>query len=311
MKTASIISRTNGVGLDRDTRLLADALARQGIRADHFKPNHVFRALLRRSEANCYFHLERIYPLWRYIPGMHFLIPNQERYPRRLISRLRGVDTVLCKSRHACEIFSRLHPDTRHVGFTSEDRLPAEVETDYSRFFHLAGKSTLKNTQCILDLWSQHPGWPLLTLVQHPHNAPKSVPDNVRLIASHLPDMELRLLQKRCGIHLCPSLSEGWGHYIAEAMSCRAVTVVTDAPPMNELVQRTHGVLVPYHRTEPRHLGTNYFVDPSLLAQAVERLIQMPYESRKRLGDAARQWFEMNHQTFLRNLSNVLCPTQP
>ncbi len=310
MKTASIISRTTGVGLDRDSRLLADALAHLGIRAEHFRPNHVVHALLRRGRIRHYFHLERMYPLWRYVPGVHFLIPNQERYPRRLVGRLKGVDTVLCKSRHACDIFSQLHPDTRYLGFTSEDHLAVDAVTDYGRFFHLAGKSTLKNTSCVLGLWREHPEWPPLTLVQHPRNAPKTVPSNVRLIADHLPDTELCRLQGECGIHLCPSLSEGWGHYIAEAMSCRAVTVVTDAPPMNELVQCTRGVTVSYYRTEPRHLGTNYFVDPALLGQTVERLIRMPHQDRERLGNAARQWFEKNHQAFLRNLSAVLCPTK-
>ncbi len=311
MKTAVIISRVNGVGLDRDIELLASALENLGIGTTHFRPTHVGQAFLKNRRADFHLHLERIYPLWSCLSGTHVLIPNQERYPRRLINRLKKVDTVLCKSRHACGIFSKLHPDARHIGFTSEDRLLGEVEKDYGSFLHLAGRSTLKNTECLLDLWGRHPDWPVLTLVQHPSNAPKSVPDNVRRIARHVSDSELCLMQNRHGIHLCPSLSEGWGHYIVEAMSCRAVVVVTDAPPMNELVEPARGIAVPYSRTEPRHLGTNYFVNPSLLEQAIERLLRMPDPRRRELGEAARQWFESNHRAFLRSLPQVFCRSEP
>ena len=195
--------------------------------------------------ADCAFHIERVAPWWKRKAGMHFLIPNQERFPERLIPRLGIVDRVLCKSRHAEEIFSRHHKDVRFIGFTSEDRSIPDAKPDYGRFFHLAGRSTLKNTELLLKLWNAHPEWPLLTLVQHPDNAPESVPENVELMAQYLDDDGLRKLQNTCGIHLCPSLSEGWGHYIVEAMSCAAVTVTTAAPPMDELVTPERGITVP------------------------------------------------------------------
>ncbi len=98
----------------------------------------------------------------------------------------------------------------------------------------------------------------------------------MELVDRYLDDGELKVLQNSCGIHLCPSLSEGWGHYIVEAMSCAAVTVTTAAPPMDELVTPERGITVPVFRSEPRHLGTNFYVDPAEMTAAVERVIAMP-----------------------------------
>jgi glycosyltransferase involved in cell wall biosynthesis len=306
MKSAIILGRSNGVGLDRDAALLGDALAARGVTVKCPRLRNLADALSSQFNADAAFHLERVAPWWwRRKAKKHFLIPNQERFPLRLVSRLESIDSVLCKSRHAEEIFSPLHPHVRFTGFTSPDRLDPEVDPDYRKFLHLAGRSTLKNTGLLLELWSQHPEWPPLTLVQHPDNAPKSVPANVNLISRYLPDDELRTLQNQHGVHLCPSLSEGWGHYIVEAMSCRATVLVTDAPPMNELVTPDRGITVPYSHSEPRHLGRNFHADPLALETSISQWITLPASRKKTLGDAGRAWFEENHRLFTARLAEL------
>jgi glycosyltransferase involved in cell wall biosynthesis len=306
MRKALILGRSNGVGLDRDAALLGAALGGAGMTVKTPPLRSLLALLSPENRAGAAFHLERVAPWWKQKARRHYLIPNQERFPERLLGRLRMIDQVLCKSRHAQEIFSRHHPAVSYIGFTSEDRILEKIAPDYSRFFHLAGKSTLKNTEVLLALWTRHPEWPVLTLVQHPDNAPASVPENVELVSRYLPDPELREMQNGCGIHLCPSLSEGWGHYITEAMSCRAVTVVTDAPPMNELVDATRGVVVPYGRTEPRHLGTNFHIREDLLEEAISSLIAMSMEEKAALGNAARAWFLENDRAFHARIAEVV-----
>ncbi len=303
---ALILGRSNGVGLDRDAALLGGALAAAGVSTQSPKLRSLLAILSKNFHADAAFHLERVAPWWKWKANTHFLIPNQERFPERLLPRLKMIDHVLCKSRHAVEIFAKHHQSVKFIGFTSEDRCLADARPDYGRFFHLAGRSTLKNTEVLLELWGSHPEWPVLTLVQHPDNAPASVPDNVELVSRYLPDDELRQMQNACGIHLCPSLSEGWGHYIVEAMSCRAVAVVTDAPPMNELVDASRGVVVPFGKTEPRHLGTNYQVRKDQLEEAIRRLIAMPDAEKARLGEAARTWFLENDRAFHGRIAEVV-----
>ena len=311
MAHVNIIARTNGVGLDRDVDLVHRCLTDAGheVTVSHCRGISLFRAILPgKPQFDVNIFLERIFPRWFKVAKKNLIIPNQERFPERHIPRLKKIDTTLCKSRHAEDIFST-HGDTQYIGFTSKDMLDESVQKDYQSFLHLAGRSTLKGTETILKLWGQNPAWPTLTLIQCKENAPATVPDNVRLITDYVTDEELKKHLNTHGIHLCTSLSEGWGHYIVEAMSCRAVVVTTDAPPMNELITPARGVPVPYLKSEPRHLGTNFYIDPDKLEQNITRLLQMPVSDKERYGTAARDWFKKNDTHFNQSLSEALAQT--
>ena len=298
-----IVSRRNGVGLDRDVELL-----RQALPIDVEIETHSTRSL---SSLRSFIHrgsnrngplnvlVERIPLTWSLADGTSVLIPNQERFPKRDLPRLNRVDAVLCKSRHAEQIFRRYAKNTRYVGFTSVDRKLDGTKPDYRRFLHLAGRSTLKGTSTVLELWRSHPEWPTLTLVQHSQNSDLgNVPPNVRLIDQYLDDTTLRTIQNEHGINVCPSLSEGWGHYIVEGMSCQSVVITTDAPPMNELIDATRGFVVPWTHSAPRHLGTNYTIDKSALESTINEVIRTSESTLQRIGTAARAWYNQNQDEF-------------
>ena len=78
---------------------------------------------------------------------------------------------------------------------------------------------------------------------------------NINYFAKYVDDDELRLVQNRHGVHLCPSEAEGFGHTLVEAMSCGAVVITTDGPPMNEMVTPDRGALVRYGRTGRQRPG--------------------------------------------------------
>ncbi|NWK56806.1 glycosyltransferase [Verrucomicrobiaceae bacterium N1E253] len=305
----NLIARTNGVGLDRDVDLIHAALSKAGyeVLISHCREISPLRRYFPgkpRFAANIF--LERVFPRWFGSARTNLLIPNQERFPERHLKHLSRIDHILCKSRHAEDIFSGRGYPCQHIGFTSTDLNDQNIRPDYQSFFHLAGRSTLKGTETVLDLWNKHPEWPELTIVQCRENAPDQVPANVRLITEYIPHKEIKRHLNRHGVHLCTSLSEGWGHYIVEAMSCQAVVVTTDGPPMNELVTPERGITVPYSHSEPRHLGTNFHIDPDKLEKNIQELLMMPVDKKKQYGDAARAWFEENDQHFNQHFPKTL-----
>jgi len=316
-KHINIIARTNGVGLDSDAQLLQTALESLGYKVtfSHCRSKTLFASLLaklshQQLEFDANIFLERTFLAWLSAAPINILIPNQERYPKRQLSRLKHIDHLFCKSQHAQKIFSALSTKYRFTchftGFTSKDVHLNDQIRDYQTFFHLAGRSTLKGTETILKLWQNNPHWPNLTIVQNQANAPDSVPENVTLIAEHLPYAKLNKLVNSKSIHLCTSRSEGWGHYIVEAMSAQAVVITTDAPPMNELISPNRGILVPYSQSEPRHLGTNFYVNESQLEQAIETIINLNTADKQAIGLASRDWFLDNYQQFLTSLDSTL-----
>jgi Glycosyl transferases group 1 len=167
----------------------------------------------------------------------------------------------------------------------------------------VAGRSWQKGTKPLLDLWLRHPDWPVLTVVQNAKTyrqsrvKPVDAP-NIKHVLERLDDAALRDLQNTVGIHLCPSEAEGFGHCIAEAMSCRALTLTTNAPPMNELITPDRGILVNYHKTRKQRCGANYYVDPVDLEHKIDDIIRMDQASKQQLGDRARAWYEENDRFY-------------
>lgn len=237
----------------------------------------------------------------------NYLIPNQEAFQERFCRFLPEFDAVLCKTRHAVEVFGNLGARVEYLGFTSEDHGDPSVPKDMNRFLHLcSGK--LKGTRAVLEAWQRHPEWPPLTVIQSPKIAdiPHAAAPNIDHRVEYVDDKVILELQNGSGVHLCPSEAEGFGHYIVEAMSCGALVVTTDGPPMNELITPERGVLVGHDHAEPSLFGVRYQVGAAMLEQRIEDVLRMPPDERKRLGENARKWFEDSRRAFAEKLLAVV-----
>ena len=316
MSTLNLIARDNGFGLSRDLRLLSAALSASGhdvsisaVRRGRLRKlgNSLrvnARCALRRlrgrdpHEFDANLMLEHVraeyFPLARH----NVLLPNPEWFLPADAAALPGITQVFAKTRYTQTIFSRLGCRVAFTGFTSWDRRDPSVPRERA-FFHLAGRSGTKNTEALLALWRKHPRWPRLTVVQDRHMAQAGLAaPNIDHRVGHLPDDELRRLQNSHRFHLCPSQTEGFGHYLVEALSVGAVTLTLDAAPMNELVTPERGVLVPVARTATQHLATTNFFDETSMQAAIEGLIGLTDSELDHIGNAARAWFLDNDRAF-------------
>lgn len=250
--------------------------------------------------------IEDLEPSWFSKARKNYLIPNQEWFRCRWLPYLLGVDRVLAKTRWAQAIFATLGCPTDFISFTSEDRFDPSQPKDYRRFFHLAGNSPYKGTDTLLKLWQQHPEWPQLVVVQSAKQAKLLSAPNICHHVGHIDDHQLRAEQNRCGVHLCLSETEGFGHYMVEAMSCQALVVTTDAAPMNELIAPGRGLLVAAATRQRQGLDQRHFVDVNALENCIHTLIAMDDAQKKALGIHAREWYLANQRRFEARFQSAL-----
>lgn len=319
-----IIGKVNGVGLTRDVKLLSDCLRQEGhevsvqvIDAEAARRRRsglrqlLVKLQLARSrpvaDVDLNIMLEHVWPEFLSRAGRSVVVPNPEWFDRHDLRFLRHVDHVWAKTRHSMEIFQRLGRNTLFVSFDSDDRHRPEIARE-RRFFHLAGKSTMKGTDRLLRLWAQRPDWPTLTVIQHGRDghAPEIKAANIDRRHGYLSEEELIEQQNACMFHLCPSLTEGWGHYIVEGLSVGAVVLTVAAPPMAELVTEERGLLMPYERTGEQRLTSTYFFSTDGLQAAVERAMAMSDEEWSRMSANARGWFESNRGDFPMRVRSAL-----
>lgn len=225
------------------------------------------------------------------------------------------VDGFLCKTRYAMQIVSDICGSMNIRGIpvftshTSRDYYDPSIEKDYSQLIHIGGTSKNKQTDVVVDTWLQFPTLPKLTIVSRyvPHIKKlydlDRLPKNIALIDYEISQSQLQTLMNQIGCHLCPSLAEGWGHYIDEARAIGALIISNDAPPMNELVTHTFGLLVKSTNCGRKFHQYRFRISTSDLANVVFESIQMPLENKIRSGQIARQEYLRNRNSFERKFS--------
>lgn len=319
----NLIVSSNGAGLTRDMGLIADALSRAGIPVSitslrrgklrkWFRPWYVraSNALHRMKGTHRPYrinvmleHVRSEYLSWA---DINLLVPNPEYLLAADLALLSKIDCIAVKTRHAEVIFKELGHRTAFIGFTSEDRMDAGVPRE-REFFHLAGKSGSKGTKAVLAAWRAHPHWPRLTVIQNSRSAQAGPPaSNITHLVEYISDEQLKLMQNSHRFHLCPSETEGFGHYLMEALSVGAVTLTTNGEPMNELVSQERGVLISVALTGTQALATTWLAKPAEIAVAVERALALDEAECQALGEAARQFFVDSDAAFSRRMVELV-----
>ena len=317
MKTVVEIIAGGTPGLKKDAKILYDVLStfyEVNIQIARARNMQLFHKRIVKEMGNYIFPKRRILIFdenlptgWLKLSKSSIFLPHQEWMRDEVIANLHKCTELWCKTRYAEEIFQKRNYKTRYIGFTTEDAYVPGIKKDYGRFIHVAGRSHLKGTGPILQLWKKHPEWPTLTLVSRNEQWQGLYPlKNIHFITRFLPDLELKQLMNSCGVHLCPSEAEGFGHNIAEALSCKALTITVNAPPMNELVSMETGLLAGIKKAEPLGFGEKFYVDEIDLERMIMKSIEMNEPDKIAKGEAARESYTLRRKHFQTNILQAL-----
>jgi hypothetical protein len=251
--------------------------------------------------------LEHVRPASFGLARINLLMPNPEWVSSRSLRYLPRYDALLTKTHEATRIFAARGLRTAEVGFRSRDRYDPAVARRPRTFLHAAGSSELKGTAALIDVWKRHPEWPLLTVLRGgPSKDDDGGAANLRIVRERLSDAEVRRLQNEHAFHLCLSQTEGWGHYLVEAMSCAAVVITCDGAPMNQMIDASRGIPVAAREGAPYHLARTWHVDETALETAIERALGMDEAEQRTLGSNARAWYLSTQADFTGRLGEAL-----
>ncbi len=123
---------------------------------------------------------------------------------------------------------------------------------------------------------------------------------------------------------MCPSSTEGYGHYINEGRSVGGIIITLDAPPMNELVSSDNGILIP-----PRSIvNSRYVTGPSIpfllvenpveseaflissedLSLAIHKALNLPPEKREEMSRRSRERYLEDRNFFIEKIQALFSP---
>lgn len=188
-------------------------------------------------------------------------------------------------------------------GWTSVSRKTAHPK-NFKKFLHLAGNSFNKGSLKVLHVWEKNPHLPTLHFItRNPNNQaqyrPQGWPPNVKV--HWLPsDDEVTELLNTCGVHLCTSITEGFGHYINEGLSTGAIVIGTNGPPMNEFYIQPVNI----DEVKKHNYADAYFVCHNDLHMQVEKVLNFsPIEAREQSNKGSHDFFRRN-ENFINFVAN-------
>lgn len=293
----NIFSVRNGKGLEKDQNILAQELHQLGCITHCYDFERDKE--IQQADINVFFQVVK--PQWFSRAKVNWFVPNPEWYWQD-IDLLKDIDLILCRTKEVQRIFNELNIKTYFLGFTSKDCYDPLVQKDFSNMIHVAGGSAQKGTMPIIKSWIKNSDFPFIRIIKWRHRFPNKY-DNLQGISTRIPPQKLSRWQNACGVHLCLSETEGFGHYLMEAMSTRAVVVTTNAPPMNEFIT---DFLVPYKKSDRQALGINYYVDENKLQDTIRTIMATPYPQLREIGNKNRKMFALKTREFRDNLRTLI-----
>lgn len=271
-------------------------------------------------QAEVNFFVEVINPSLFAYAGRNIWIPNPEWTYHTWEPYAKMVDEVWVKTHEAEALFLRWTPNVKYISWTSIDKKYPELGSkNPNKGIVPIGKNVWRNPKPILQAYSrilaQHPevfpSLPHLTLVHVPShvpigNIPEGIASKITVRSEVVPEEEYTALLHECGLVVCTSAAEGFGHAVNEALSAGCVPILSPIQPFREIVKNalwvSNAKIVPH----PQCLGVLEDVDVDSLADAFIDYTRMSDDDRRGITMDSRETYEDRHEAFVKNMLSRL-----
>ena len=267
-------------------------------------------------QAEVNFFIEVINPSLFAYAGKNIWIPNQEWTYQTWEPYAKMVDEIWVKTREAEALFLKWTPNVKYVSWTSIDKTYPEIGSkDTAKGIVPVGKNVWRHPKPILQAYSrilmQNPtafaALPHLTIVHVPSAVPiGDIPDGIKskiaVRGEVIPDEEYKELLRTCGLVVCTSAAEGFGHAVNEAMSAGCIPILSPIEPFRELSKNALWVSNAKVIPHPQCLGVLEDVDVDSLADALIAYTKLSNEDIRAVTMDSREAYEDRHEAFVKNM---------
>lgn len=310
-------------GLMQDVGILRGILI--AAYGEDVKMNRVHYMLPECPEAEVNIFLEVVNPALFTFAGRNIWIPNAEWTYRSWTTYIPMFDEIWCKTTECTEIFKQYTSKVRYIGWTSIDKVwdPVKHKKNYYKAIVPVGKNIFRNPKPILQAYYRilssdpklYAKLPALNIVYDPSVIEFHVPDEIKakvhLHDKVLGETEYDDLIRECGLCICLSACEGFGHAVNEALSVGCNFILSPIRPFKEdLIGEVQGGV--YYGEQSAQIDQveciGIMVDTSVYSvmDALEEYVDTPLKSKQVGSKFLRELYEANHKKWVDNFKEYL-----
>ena len=313
MRVNIIGNHKNSIGLSQDVFILHGMLVH--VFGKDIQIRHIPHFYPQCAEAEVNIFIEVINPSLFMYASKNIWIPNPEWTYKSWKPYLSMVDEVWVKTQEGMEL---LEGNKFYTGWTSIDKTMSEVK-HFGKAIVPTGKNIWRNPrpiiQAYLGLQKQKPEvfakLPELHIVHTSEvplpPLPESLTSKIILHSEVMSEESYDALFKECGLCICMSAAEGFGHAVNEAMSAGCVLMLSPIDAFEELAPKDSLWVSELKRTlHPQCYGNLFDVDVRSIAETLEQYTELSDYTLTRMSQASRDHYESRHADFVQRFKGVL-----
>jgi len=305
----NLIGNFNSPGLIQDANILRGLLmAAFDNKVEIHKVQHVFPQC---GEAELNIFIEAVNHALMSYAAKNVWIPNIEWTYKTHVPYLTMMDEIWVKTKESESVFKQYSKNVRYIGWTSIDKVLSE-KVNYNKAIVLVGKNIYRQPKQLLKAYYQiktsepdlYSKLPILHIPYNPDHVtifcPPELSDKVVMLNKELSEKEYDELLHECGLAICTSACEGFGHAVNEAMSSGCNMLLSPIKPFLELTEETaYFADVLNVVSHPDCLSTLVDVSVSSLVRILEEYIGKSFKAKKGISAQMRSLYEKHHKTFI------------
>jgi len=267
------------------------------------------------EEAEVNFFIEVINPALFSYASKNIWIPNPEWTYQTWEPYAKMVDEIWVKTEEALRLFNEWNCKVRLIRFTSIDKVYPEKK-NYHKAIAPSGKNVWRNPKPIVqaymkiqalmpELFSKLPELTIVYQLDFP-TIPETVSSKIKVIKDILPEKEYDELLQECGLVICVSAAEGFGHAVNEALSAGCIPLISPIEPFLALTNKAIWVSNKKVTPHPSCLGVLEDIDVDSLVDGLKYYVEMGFHQRKKMSEDVRGDYELRHQLFVKEFNEIL-----